>query len=208
MKRAGASRGAAGPSPAGSVAGDARLPGSASARPAKSTSVSTVAEDRREVTKRELAGILGLSTRQIENLEAEGLPRRADKNRKFYPIPDAVRWYVDRERRRAEPTDFEEARARKMAAEARLAELMLAREEGKLLAIDDVEREWRQVLERLRAKLLSVPSRYAPALVGRRSIPEAIQVLQQLVEETMLALSETGEEIDAGDDPDDAGGAG
>jgi len=48
-----------------------------------------------------LATILGLTTRQITNLEAEGIPCRAVGNRKLFPIPEAVRWYVERERRRA-----------------------------------------------------------------------------------------------------------
>src|SRR5690606_3285343 len=96
---------------------------------------------KKEVTQRELADILGLTTRQIRNLEAAGLPHRAEGNRKLYPIPDAVIWYRDRAVESAladaQPTQFEEARAREMIARAEKAELEVARLRGELIHIDD-----------------------------------------------------------------------
>lgn len=65
------------------------------------------------------------------------------------------------------------ARVRKMAAEARLAELALAREEGQLLTVVDFERELAKPLDRLRARLLNMPSRWAPQTVGCRTILES-----------------------------------
>jgi phage terminase Nu1 subunit (DNA packaging protein) len=155
------------------------------------------------VTQQQLADILGLSTRQIRNLEHEGLPLRAEGKRKLYPIPDAVRWYVQREQARVEPTDYEEAKARKMAAEAELAEIQRDRERGRLLAIEDVEREHRKMLERLAAALKSAPAKYAPRLVGRRTVPEMMHALKAAIDDLMLALSELGDEQPDDEIPDE-----
>ena len=68
------------------------------------------------VNQTELASILGVSTRQIRNLEREGMPCETEGKRKRYPLPQAVHFWRDREIARAlEPystTDLEEARRR------------------------------------------------------------------------------------------------
>lgn len=155
---------------------------------------------KKEASQTEIAEILGLTTRQIRNLEGEGMPHRAEGNRKLYPLPGAVQWYYQREIARAMPTDFEEAKARKMAAEAALAELELAQAEGRIVTVDDMEKMLSSPLYRLRAKMLSLPSKWAPSLVGCRTVAEAQTRLEAAVEEAMLALAETGEEADGDED--------
>jgi terminase small subunit / prophage DNA-packing protein len=151
----------------------------------------------RSVSQQGLAGILGLSTRQIRNLEAEGMPHEADGNRKTYPIPEAVQWYVAREQERATPTDFDEAKARKMAAEAETAELELARMRARLVAVDDVVKEQSRIYDHMRAKILSAGAKYAPATVGLRTIAESQVRWDAAMRELMELLAETDDEFDA-----------
>lgn len=150
----------------------------------------------RSIPQKELAAILGLSTRQIRNLEAEGMPHEAEGARKSYPIPDAVQWYVAREQERAQPTDIEDAKKRKLTAEAETAELELARMRGQLVLVEDVVKEQARVYDHMRAKILATSAKAAPAMVGLRSIAEAQVRVEAVMRELMELLAETDDEFD------------
>lgn len=87
------------------------------------------------------------------------------------------------------------ARVRKMAAEARLAELALEEREGKLLPVDSFQRLLGVIVQELRARVTAFPGKYAPRLVGLKTIAEAQVLLEQAANEFLTALRETGREI-------------
>lgn len=151
---------------------------------------------KREVTQSELALILGLTTRQIRNLEAAGMPHRAEGNRKLYPLPDAVHWYRDRAVEsalaEAQVTDYEEAKAREMKARADRAELEVARMRGELIHVNDLEALFTAPLAQMRARLLALPGRIAGALP--MSPVEALEIIEPIVHEFMAELSEDDED--------------
>lgn len=89
----------------------------------------------------------------------------------------------------AEPQDFEDAKTRKMAAEARLAELDLETKEGRLLDVETTTKTVEAYLTQLRSQLITAPQRHAPAMVGMKSIPEATMKLEAMCTELMGALS-------------------
>lgn len=161
------------------------------------------------VKQLELARILGVDERTIQRWHKDGLPRHGEGRGIRYPLTECIAWVRQRDREQVEaqtergaPTDYDEAKARKMAAEAELAELELARARGTIVTVDDVERMLSAPLYRLRAKLLNLPSKWSPSLVGCRTIAEAQTRLEAAVEEAMLSLSEEGEEDfgEAGDE--------
>lgn len=59
---------------------------------------------------------------------------------------------------------YEEARTRKVLAEAEIAELELSRIVGTLCKTEDVVKAWELVLHACKSKLLSLPSKVAPIL--------------------------------------------
>jgi hypothetical protein len=65
-----------------------------------------------------------------------------------------------------------------------------------------MERQLTGVLSRVRAQLLNMPGKYAPTMVGVRTIAEAQTRIESMVAEAMAAMMEIGEdpELDAGDD--------
>lgn len=76
-------------------------------------------------TQTEVAEWNSLSTRQVRNLEAKGLPTYSRGGRKYYPLPHEVIWYSEylaelRQRGRVSFLSFEEAYARDRAFVARL----------------------------------------------------------------------------------------
>lgn len=148
----------------------------------------------REVNQSELATILPLTTRQIRNLEKEGMPHRAEGRHKLYPLPDAVEWYARyREglaRAELESTDYEEAKARREAARARMAEMEVAEREGELLTREDVERIYGdQMLDMVRASLQNAPGRWGAQIVGLESPREGEAAIKEIVAETLEHLS-------------------
>ena len=150
------------------------------------------------VNQTELASILGVSTRQIRNLERAGLPCSIAGKRKAYPIPAAVQWWRDREVARAlEPystTDLEKERARWLAARTGKAELELANLRGELVPMDEVAGMLREAMETLDSVLRGSPSRFAPALAlaAGLSTKRARLVLDDLIELVRAALRNGG----------------
>src|SRR3954453_4794819 len=109
----------------------------------------------RDVNQVELADIFGVSTVTIRTWERRGLPV-VTKGRKgaagVYNTAEVAKW---REQQAAgaaagddNSVDEAEGKRRKIVAEARLAELELAREEGALVEIDAVAAEVGSVLAR------------------------------------------------------------
>lgn len=148
------------------------------------------------VTQKELANLLGLTARQVANLVERGMPSVAGDGRREYDAPACIAWYRDAKIAEAVadagPDTLDAQRTRKTAAEARLAELELARLEGSMLTVEDAAREVDALLDRLRSVLLSFTSRHAHLLVGKRTIPEVAAVLDPAVGDLMAALVEAG----------------
>jgi phage terminase Nu1 subunit (DNA packaging protein) len=160
------------------------------------------------LTAAEVAAFFGVDRRTVSNWlnESPAIPSWKDgKVRKFDSVA-VTEWRDARvgETRRIDST-LDEARIRKLTAEAALAELELAERERLVVSIDEMERLLSAPLYRLRAQLLVLPSKWAPALVGCRTIADAQTRLEAAVSEAMLTLAETGD--DDGDEDDDAGGA-
>lgn len=165
----------------------------------------TSAPDAKEKgqTADQVAAFCDITVRRVQQLAREQVFPKLGRGR--YPLLRCVRAYIGMLRKQIEQKSqqwgtLEEARTRKTQAEAQLAELHLAREEGQLLTLSDYQRKIDEPLERLRAKLLNMPSKYAPQLVGCRTVQEAMLRMEAAVHEAMQAMSETGDEID-----DDAG---
>ena len=93
--------------------------------------------------------------------------------------------------------DYEEARARKVAAEAEITELELAKVRGELVVADDVITAWSDTLSSLKAKLVSIPSKAAPIVAAEDSASGCQQVLDELIREALEELSNYDPKIDA-----------
>lgn len=149
------------------------------------------------INQKELGDITGLSRAALANWSAQpGCPKKVANGRTLYAWPDWNEWRFQEGRRSKAPEDVEEARARKLAAEAELAEIERDRERGLLVPLADVEREVGVVLDRLRAKLVALPGKWGPLLVGCRTIAEATGRLEPAVADAMADLSYSGDEAE------------
>lgn len=149
------------------------------------------------LTQTELALRLEVSTAWVRELTHRGvLSRNPDGS---YPWPTAKEeheaFQEDGESERAAgfgDESYEKARARKVAAQARAAELDVLEREGRLVSLDDVEPLLREPLERVNAVLKNAPSRYGPRLAKAAGIPlaQAKSVLSDVIETIRTELRE------------------
>ena len=112
--------------------------------------------------------LLDLSPRRMQQLSKEGVIPKAERGR--YELVPAVRGYISYLKERTVTGDvkegdnvisFDEARRRKIAAEAALAELELEKERGYVVSIEQTEKLWTSVLSAARAKFLSLKTNLA-----------------------------------------------
>ena len=152
------------------------------------------AKGAERVTQSEAARRLGMTPQALGRwTDRPGAPIELVKGRPYCLWPAFPKWrdaeMLRKERQAATPGDFEEARTRKMAAEAELAELELATERGRLVTVEDCASRLVRILERVRARLVAVPGKLAPRLVGVETAMEARGVLEEAVAETLAELA-------------------
>lgn len=93
-------------------------------------------------------------------------------------------------------SSYDEARTRKVNAEAEIAELELAKVRGELVVADDVVRAWDDVLSAMKGKLLSIPTKAAPVVSAESGAGACQKILEDLVNEALEELSNYEPKID------------
>lgn len=141
------------------------------------------------LNQRELAARLGVTTRQVSNLTAEGMDSRVIGNRREYPWPKSLHWYIDFKIRTMSPSSVVESQARKLAAEALITEIELAEKRRQVVPMDVCEAMGGEMADALRAILINAPSTYALDL-ERAGVPSeaAESVMEKLATDLTEAL--------------------
>lgn len=94
----------------------------------------------------------------------------------------------------AEGETLEEAKTRKEAALASLHELELAEKTGRLLDAEKVTEWWVRMITNAKTKILAIPTKAAPLVIGCKSPAQAKDVLEQHIHEALTELSATNPE--------------
>lgn len=92
---------------------------------------------------------------------------------------------------------YEEARTRKITAEAEIAELELARIRGTLCLTEDVVKAWENVLHACKAKFLSLPTKIAPIVANETDVAIIKDHLEGAIREALAELANYQPSIDA-----------
>jgi phage terminase Nu1 subunit (DNA packaging protein) len=150
-----------------------------------------------KLSQMEVAELLTLSTRQVRNLEAEGMPVHARAGKKWYVWREVLEW--DRERKEAaareaatpdpeEPDSLLEAERRKAIADAKIAEMKEQQMRRALIAEADAEAEITRFCDRVRASILSIRSRHQAEILNLQTIPDAGRALERIVAAVLTDL--------------------
>jgi len=142
------------------------------------------------ITTKRLAEILGMTERRVQQLAAENVFKKFGRGR--FQLADSVQKYLayqlDLERKKYNKNDLSinEARRRREQAEASLKEIELGKQRGELLEKSDVIRVWQKILTVLKNRLLVMPSKLSPHLLGMNSVNE----IKMRMDEIFNALDE------------------
>jgi phage terminase Nu1 subunit (DNA packaging protein) len=143
-----------------------------------------------------IAARLRLTPRRIQQLVGEGLPR---VTRGKYDVDQVLDWYIARlERQLAGELDEDSPQRnrvkeelRLLSAKADLEELDLAAKRRELVAIGDVEKQMTDLVITTKARILAVPARVAPDLIGEQSRVMAQAKVEKALKEALSHLAET-----------------
>jgi hypothetical protein len=94
-------------------------------------------------------------------------------------------------------SSYDEARTRKVNAEAEIAELELATVHGTLVVAEDVVKAWEEVLSALKGKLLSIPTKAAPIVSAETEAGICQDILEDLMNEALEELSNYDPSVNA-----------
>jgi len=148
----------------------------------------------RLLTRPQARAALGdLSEAAFTRLQQQGLPQKGDGRRARYEWPRIQRWYMDwkfeQGRQSVRPEDYEDAKARKMMAEAELAELDLAIKRRELMTVEEGQKALGEAFDRIAAQLKAAPTRHAHDLVGIQTLPEAEARFKRITAQMMTELA-------------------
>ena len=128
------------------------------------------------VDVKKIASALNLDERRVQQLVTYGMPRAA--RGQYDPVKCMlfyIRYLQAALEKKSVPTadggyaGEREERVRLLRAEADLKEIELAKERGQLVAIQDVEMEITDLVLTTKARIMAIPHRLAPELVGEQS---------------------------------------
>ena len=142
--------------------------------------------------------ILDLTDRRVRQLVTDGiLPKKAERGR--YELIPTVRAYIHWLRDRSlygeakaksgNIISLDEARRRKLIAEAELAELELQKERLEVVSIAETEKSWTAVLSNVRVNLLALPTTMAAVTAVETDQKIVKELLSNAVEQALTELS-------------------
>ncbi len=142
------------------------------------------------IKQAELAALLGISDRRIQQLHGEGLPRSGSGRGCTYDWGQILPWHIGRISGSSSGADARLThRERLNKAKADDAELDLAVKLGQLLPSEKVREQWAEECAAMRARLLSIPSTAALKIDGDMDQAQREGIIRKEIFEALEMLS-------------------
>jgi phage terminase Nu1 subunit (DNA packaging protein) len=149
-----------------------------------------------DITK--VARALNLKERRVQQLANEGMPREA---RGQYDLVKCMLWYIrylqHALEKKSVPTSDggfvqeREERVRLLRADADLREIELAKQRGQLVALPDIEATLTDLVLTTKARIMAIPPRLAPELLGETSRTMIQAKLEKACKEALAYLAKS-----------------
>ena len=137
-----------------------------------------------EVSTQVFANLVGLSTRRIQQLRELGLPFNG---RGRIHLVDGYQWLLQYQK--PETESLQEAKLRKLSAEANLTEIELKETEGQLINRQEIIEAIQKSLLQLRIRLLSIPTKLSPVLAVEANAALTKNILEDEIHKALSELS-------------------
>lgn len=149
-------------------------------------------QSEQTVSIKTIARVCNITERRVNQLAKENIIPRHERGR--YPFIRCVTSYIQYLQARLDglgstSPNIEDAKARKIAAEARLAEIELANAEFETIAIKDHAKLIGNIAEIIKSKLISLPTILAPALAMETSQSVCRSHLEEHVHAALVELT-------------------
>ena len=138
-----------------------------------------------------------LTPERIRQLVNEGMPKAG---RNEYDAVRCMFWYLGKVRRMVSHKETENAdgsasgirseRKRLLKVQADREELELAQIQGRLVTLEDWEKATADIVAAAKARLLAVPARVAPRVLGETSRVLVQGIIEKEIKEALQALGE------------------
>ena len=158
------------------------------------------------VTRAGLADVFGVALPTIDGWVRSGCPfiQRGGRGKEWqFNTADVASWLKEKAKEEsvgAGPIDIEEARLRKLTAEAEMAELELAKARKEVAPIREFELAQSSIMAAIRQNVMNVPSRAVLQLLG---CTDESEFKSKLRTELVLALETAAEaDLDVSEDDD------
>jgi len=146
------------------------------------------------LTQSQAAELLGVTTRRLrQRSQEENAPPQNEKGQ--YPCRLFGKWMHENWQRGIGVADdgtiydYEKERARLTFHQANSAEIDELLKKKKAVLVEDVQKEWSDIVMTVRAKLLSLPSRIASSCNGKTS-NEIENEAKSIIHETLTELAD------------------
>ena len=134
----------------------------------------------------ELATHLGITSNRVHQLANDGLfPRLGGK--KGFDSMKCIQAYIEYLKGKTKSASEEKARLDKLRADKVEMDIDIARAD--LVNPEQAMEAWSKVVQAARSRILSIPTKAAPLLIGTKSAGEAQNILQRLINEALKELA-------------------
>ncbi len=156
----------------------------------------------REINKTEVADLFGVSIQSVDQWVRKGLACRKAGHEVIFNSAAVTAFLEKQAEARAiasnKPADADEARSRKLAAEAEIAEMQRDRMRGELVDISSVENVVAEEYGAVRSKLLALPGKLAPMVAIETDEITCRDLIERGITEALDELARDAGEIAAG----------
>ncbi len=156
----------------------------------------------REINKTEVADLFGVSIQSVDQWVRKGLVCRKNGHEVIFNSAAVTAFLETQAEARAiasnKPADADEARSRKLAAEAEIAEMQRDKMRGELVDISSVENVVAEEYAAVRSKLLALPGKLAPMVAIEADEIACRDLIERGVTEALDELARDAGEIAAG----------
>lgn len=160
------------------------------------------------LTQMEAADRLGITTTWLRMItKRDIISRNPDDSYPWPKVRDQFREFQQNAKEEKSAglgdEDYKVARARRVTAQARLAEIELEVREGELVSVDDHRAVLAKVLDAFRSAMLSMPGAWGPRIVGIQTPAEGTETMRVAGEEILRDMAAVANALELEGSPEE-----
>ena len=133
----------------------------------------------------------GVDRRTVAKRLQDVTPCRQDDRTSYYLMRDVAALVGSAQSDSGDTLDLNVERARLAKEQADKCEMENEEKRGRLIDAEKVSVWWVQIITNAKSKLLAVPTKAAPLVLGCKNLAQAKDILEKLIHDTLSELSAT-----------------